>query len=133
MEDPKHFKKQVPNSNVEVSHLIKIGEDRARLRAKLDEYKERLNKKQKVKPYGAPETQLDFDTIYKIAITQKLVDDGEVNTHDLSRSLVAQYQTFNSELFNEACAVIQDYITTGGRNVIGGTGLPKVEEKDTTQ
>ena len=117
-------------SGIQNSPVIRIGEDRELLRRKLEEYKERL--KSPTVPLGvayrAPEALFDFDTVYKIAVTEALVNTGEVSTYDLSHKLKTKYGFFDSEAFNNACGVVEDYIKTGGKGVRGGTGLPKGEE-----
>jgi len=100
------------------------------LQGKLAEYKERLGAQMKKDLYKAPE--LFTDTNYKIAVLEKLLTDGEVDTHELSRELNEQYGGFSVEDFDNACAVIEDYAKTGGKEVTGGTGL-KFEEKQEEQ
>ena len=104
-----------PENRREQPPIIRIAEDREIIAHKLEEYKGRLDK------FKAPEAQ--FDAIYKIAIAEKLLEKGEVNTFDLSRELADKYGSVNANLFDNACKVIEDYIKTGGRNVHGGTGL----------
>ncbi|HOX10819.1 MAG TPA: hypothetical protein P5323_04025 [Candidatus Moranbacteria bacterium] len=100
------------------------------LQGKLAEYKERLGAQMKEDPYKAPE--LFTDTNYKIAVLEKLLTDGEVNTHELSRELNEKYGGFSVGDFDNACAVIEDYTKTGGKEVAGGTGL-KFEKKQEEQ
>lgn len=97
------------------SPIIRITENREVIERKLAEYSQRLDQ------YMAPETQLD--TIYKIAIAQRLVETGEVNTHDLSLELKEKYGNIDVAVFDNACGVLADYITTGGKHTTGGTGL----------
>ena len=106
--------------SINSSPIIRLTENREALAVKLEEYKSRL------KPYNAPEQQ--FGTLYKIAITQELVDRGEVDTRLLSNQLEEKYGSFDLWTFENACRVIADYVKTGGQRVHGGTGLPKVEE-----
>ena len=102
------------------SPVIRIAEDRDVLVAKLAEYKKRLEDNSYKPPWA------QWDTVYKIAVVEELLEHGEVNTYELSRKLAEQAGgVFDVGAFNNACAVIQDYITTGGKDVIGGTGLPK--------
>ncbi|MBT9144063.1 MAG: hypothetical protein DDT29_02477 [Dehalococcoidia bacterium] len=114
--------------NIE-SPKIKFPEDITKVKSlqeKLAEYKERLGTQMKKDPHKVPE--LFTDTNYKIAVLEKLLTDGEVNTHELSRELNEKYGGFNVDDFNNACAVIEDYAKTGGKEVTGGTGL-KFEKK----
>lgn len=86
------------------------------LHNKLVEYRKRLH------PYRAPESQMDL--VCKIAVLERLLNNGQVNTWELSREMVAKYGPgFNTDDFNNACAVIGDYCETGGQNVRGGAGL----------
>jgi len=108
MESKPGFERQVPD-------VLRVAEDREPLAAKLEEYKSRYQK------YMAPEGQLD--TIYKIAITQELVETGEAKKEELRQALIAQHGHIDKTLFESAWYVLYDYITTAGRTVIGGTGL----------
>lgn len=86
------------------------------LRFKLEEYQKRYN------PYHAPELQMD--TICKIQVLERLLRDGSVNTYELSKELYDIYgSSLNGNSFNSACAVINDYCVTGGKQTNGGTGL----------
>jgi len=95
----------------DMSPLIRIeqAETRELLNAKLEEYKKRFNHMQ------APEVQ--FDTVYKIAIVEELLKKGEVNTWVLLQELTKKYGTFDKVIFESACSVIKDYVKTGGKNV----------------
>lgn len=89
---------------------------RKQLEGKLIEYRTRLETS---KP---PESQMD--TICKIAVLEKLLDDNGVITHALSQELAQKYgESFDTTLFDNACNVIIDYCDTGGQNVWAGTGL----------
>jgi len=89
---------------------------RKQLERKLIEYRARLDF---LKP---PESQMD--TICKIAVLEKLLDDNGVITHALSQELFQKYgELFNPTLFDNACNTIIDYCDTGGQNIWGGTGL----------
>ncbi len=102
-----------------------------KLEIKLEEYKRRLqDKKAKIKDspeleWKAPEQVFPMlaGTIYKIAIGEKLLSEGEVKTYELSQELSKKYGTFVPRAFNKACTVIEDYCKTGGKNVRGGTGF----------
>ena len=102
--------------------IIKIGENKSRLVLKLAEYKERLRKSEFIINPRDSSRMRDWDTIYKIAITEKLINEGEVKTLDVAKELRYLYGTISLEYFNNACDVIQDYITTGGKNTTGGAG-----------
>lgn len=95
--------------------IIRLVENRDVMEAKLKEYESRLDK------FKAPELQLD--TIYKIAVAKSLVETGEVDTHNLSMELNNRYGFLDERLFDNACGVISDYISSGGKNLRGGTGL----------
>lgn len=100
--------------------MIVLPEDsemRPRLGRKLEEYQGRLE------GFRAPELQMD--TLCKIAVLSRLLETGEVNTFELSIELYEKYgSSFQPADFDNACGVIENYVTTGGANVIGGTGLP---------
>lgn len=89
------------------------------LRNKLVEYRGRIH------PYLAPERQMD--TICKIVILERLLHDGRVNTGELSREMAKTHESsFDVNLFNNACHVIEDYCKTGGQNVYSGMGKKRV-------
>ncbi len=108
--------------------IVLPDERREQLTTKLDEYRERLNDN----PNMHPELQLlaGSDTMYKITVLQTLLDKGRVSTFDLSREMAKKLgDHFNPQLFNEACGVMSDYCTTGGKNTTGGTGLPQAPKR----
>jgi len=81
-------------------------------------YKERLDKQVKNSPNKTAE--LFFDTNYKIAVLEKLLTDGEVESDDLLSEIKMKYGIVDKECFNNAFAVIKDYVETGGSGVVGG-------------
>ena len=91
------------------------------LQDKLAEYKNRLKLQREEKPFKAPESFTD--TNYKIAILERLLLEGEVDTHDLSRELHKKDKFVDATHFENACAVINDYVKTGGKHVRGGSGI----------
>lgn len=99
--------------------IIVLSEDETRkkqLQNKLKEYRGRMDR------YQAPELQMGV--ICKIAVLERLLRDGQVNTWDLSREMADIYGSgFRTREFNVACMVIEDYCKTGGMNLSGGTGL----------
>ena len=90
-----------------------------RLRLKLKEYESRIDH------YRHPALQID--DLCKFAVLTRLLQEGTVVTFELSREIVGQYgSTIQvAEAFNNACAVIQAYITDGGTSLRSGTGLPR--------
>jgi len=105
---------KIEEENVErskdVQIIIKLPEDPARvekLKLKLDEYRERLDKKR------------DSDTIYKIAILSNVLAHGEANTEEIAKELSSLYGGINRSDFDNAVIVIYDYV------IAGGTGLTK--------
>jgi hypothetical protein len=71
--------------------------------------------------YKAPESFAYVN--YKIAVLEKLLTYGEVDIHELFRELNEKFSGLDVDAFNNACAVIQDYVKTGGKESHGGTGL----------
>jgi hypothetical protein len=110
---------------------IQFPEDLQTVRAlqkKLQEYKERLGEEMKNDPYKTPE--MFTDTTYKIAVLEKLLLQGEVDTHALSREIHEKFGNLNTSDFDNACSVIEDYAKTSGKHTTGGTGLIIEEEKE---
>lgn len=102
--------------------VIVLTEDaslRSRLCAKLVEYKSRLD------GYRAPELQMD--ALCKITVLERLLRDGQVGTHGLSREMARTYgDGFDCRRFENACGVIAYYNGTSDVPVMRGTGLPTV-------
>lgn len=94
---------------------IRISEGRELLQRKLEEYKTRLDK------IKTPEAQTD--TIYKIAIAERLLSDGEVKYNEIYQELQNTYGNVDEVDFKNAYLVIEDYVKTGGKSNRGGTGL----------
>ncbi|MFA6136297.1 MAG: hypothetical protein WC705_03005 [Candidatus Paceibacterota bacterium] len=119
------FRKPEQFGQQEESPIIELPDDqelRQVLENKLAEYNERLKKN----PYLSPESPEILDTKHKIAVLEKLLKDGSVNTYNFSKELSeARDFVFDASFFNNACAVIEDYVKTGGRRTRGGTGLNK--------
>jgi hypothetical protein len=103
---------------------IKLPEDvtlTKSLQDKLAEYEKRFEKKQMERL-----AQEDlWDVIYKIAVLNKLLTDNEVDINKVSAELTEEYGSVNEKILENAIAVIEDYIKTGGKNLAGGTGLKK--------
>ncbi|MFH1780784.1 MAG: hypothetical protein ABH841_02170, partial [Candidatus Nealsonbacteria bacterium] len=68
-----------------------------------------------------------MNTAYKIVILERLLRDGQVKISELVREMSEIYANFNIDNFQDACAVIDDYCKTGGKNLFDGTGLPALE------
>ncbi len=105
----------MPNEESPVIFFPDNAERRNQLQEKLKEYENRA------KHYRS---QIHVDSVYKIEVLNCLLKDGQVKTWDLARDMAKKYPDFDVEVFNKACAVIEDYCKTGGKNTHGGTGLP---------
>ena len=65
-----------------------------------------------------------MDAIYKVTVLKRLLQDGQVNTYELSLEMAKVHgSSFDVDVFDNACSVIEDYCKTGGANAHGGTGL----------
>jgi hypothetical protein len=101
-------------------HVIELPDDldpgrRASLEAKLEEYRERLKQRMEANRYQPPE--FFASTRYKITVLETLLTDGRVDTHDLYQKIKGEDGSVDLEAFNNACGVIDDYATTGGKGV----------------
>jgi hypothetical protein len=96
---------------------IRLVEGHEILQRKLDEYKSRLTDP-RFQTSGA-----QVDTIYKIAIAQKLIETGEVDKDTLAIELQEKHGHLDKDFFDNAWGVIADYVSRGGTGNIGGTGL----------
>ena len=111
---------------------------RARLEAKLQEYRQRLIAEEKamgdigVAPYRSPErlgSVVYYDSYYKIAVLERLLNDGRVAAEPLSLELLQmQGDGFDSQMYVNAFQVIEVYVKGTGGTLIGGTGLPDSQE-----
>lgn len=76
--------------------------------------------------YSAPEVLeselLTSDSFYKFAILTQLFLNGEVDTR-VHFAQLSSKGSFDSDNYNIAASVIDDYCKTGGEKVSGGTGL----------
>lgn len=107
----------LPKTSIQTLTLPEDQVRQAQLRKKLDEYEFRL----KVPLYDYVQTS------YKIAVLQKLLDEGVVEPVALAAELSANpAKHFDVGAFYNAFTVIENYCRTGGASAIGGTGLPKV-------
>ena len=88
--------------------IIRIDGQEDRLKAKLEEYKKRKDE------FRAPELQ--WDVVYKMAVTEELLEHGEVDMYDLRSKLLKKYGDIDDKFFRNAFDVIRDYVTTGGSN-----------------
>lgn len=96
----------------------------AALRLKLEEYKQRCNSLNRT-----DEQQLS--TFFKIVILKELFKNREVNTKNFAQKWEKSHPKLWENgvyYYHNACNVINDYITTGGKHTYGGTGLPELPE-----
>lgn len=96
-------------------HLIDLPTDENRitqLKLKMIEYFHRL--------LTDPD---NLDAEYKIAILSTLINDGAVDTKQISMKLFSRDGFVDVPTFVSAAAVIRDYVLTGGQGVYFG-GLP---------
>ncbi len=97
------------------------------LELKLEEYRKRLRERSAYKP---PEMDSNW---WKVRVLEKVLgDEGSgVKTSDLAYEILRDLnqEVFDSTqmmFFDNACAVVEDYVLTGGQTSHGGTGLPDV-------
>jgi hypothetical protein len=100
------------------------------LQGKRDEYLTRLVR-----------DQIDLGDYFSITMRQsfgmdewlilnEVLERDEVNTYALSFTLDEYYQQnnicLNTDLFDKAARVVADYIKTGGKHLVRGSGLPAI-------
>lgn len=93
------------------------------LEEKVVEYHDRLSEKQAKNPHLSSKQIANSFTGLKAIISERLHYKGEVNLTELLRELVQQYGDVDLWLYANAGAVINDYITTGGKNLTQGKGF----------
>ena len=92
---------------MEESPTIVLPNDELRrmaLENKLEEYKERLEMKQTQNPYMHPElfVKINSRELYKHDILERLLKDGEVNTHEFSLELDNKYGFLETSFVSSA-------------------------------
>lgn len=87
------------------------------LKAKLEEYKSRLNDKE----FNEDPSSLTV-TNYKIAIVEELFKSNSVDIKQIATELVQKYGPLDKNLFVNAVSVINDYAVNEGKGIIPGTG-----------
>lgn len=90
----------------------------AQLRAKLEEYRGRLER-----DCRGDNPSRAWDSICKIAVLETLLNNGRVDLSMVREKLAHEHGEAVGRL-RVAFEVIADYCTTGGRNTSSGTGLP---------
>lgn len=117
-------RKEVRKLDFSKSPVIELPKDSMRveqLRMKLEEYRRRVFQ-------GRWSAEELFDLYLRIVLLEKLFAEGRVNTWGFAEELCGRFGGYPPrQVFNQACAVIDDYCKTGGVNNRGGTGLPKVQ------
>jgi hypothetical protein len=110
---------QGPRPEKSKKGLIELPKDEAvveKLRTKLEEYKTRLQN------FKSPEQNID--TVCKVKVLETLLEAGTVDIPALEHEMEEEYGTgFSERAFMNACGVIEDYASTGGAYLRGGTGL----------
>ncbi len=97
-----------------------------KLKKKLSEYDKRVSVlKKKIYTHNPDLSYISIPGL-KALITRRLYQRGEVHTQELAQELIEEYGRVNSEEFNAAAGVINDYCETGGKKVKKGTGFKTV-------
>jgi len=99
------------------------------LRRKREEYKGRID------PFTHPELQILFLgrvailALCKIRVMSLLFEKGQLTIEEAVQACLARFgeTAWIDEGARQAFDIIADYVTTGGQNVAGGTGLPQAE------
>ncbi len=88
-----------------------------KLKKKLSEYEKRVSVLKKKLYANNPD--LSYITLpgFKALIARRLYQRGEVNTQELAKELIEEYGRVDSDEFNTAAGVINDYCKTGGKKV----------------
>jgi hypothetical protein len=94
-----------------------------KLKKKLSEYDKRVDRLKKKIYSNNPELSYISIPGLKAMITRRLYQRGEVHTQELAKELIEEYGRVNSDEFNAAAGVINDYCETGGKKVKKGSGL----------
>lgn len=98
-------------------------ERKEQLQLKIDEYGRRI--KRKVIGQG-PIININsvLHTLYKRDALKLIIKFGSLNTYAYGRALEEYFGgSIGKREFESACGVADDYVKTGGKNILGGTGL----------
>lgn len=102
------------------------------LQLKLAEYKERARRHEfealqqgKNIAYAQPETVLDFSTKSKIEVLSALLEKGKISWREIEESNSSPAKI---PYLRDAFEIVRSYAESGGKELVGGTGLPEVEE-----
>ncbi|HEX8973983.1 MAG TPA: hypothetical protein VF817_00675 [Patescibacteria group bacterium] len=87
------------------------------LELKLVEYKRRLA------DYASRQHRHCLDVICKIFVLERLLQSGAANRNYLRALFLKEHGSIDETSFNNAFGCMEDYCTTGGKNIMGGTGL----------
>ncbi len=69
-----------------------------------------------------------LEVSYEAMILYGLLKNGSVDTIEMSADIFARnYGDFASEIFRNACNVVDDFCRTGGVNTTQNRGLPRVD------
>ena len=98
-------------------------EVKSRLRKKFTEYTHRVQRIKNECTHGNPELCYNSMPGYKALIIKRLFSMGEVDTMRIAFEIKEEFGRLNPTMFNSAARVIQDYCSTGGRNVKNGSGF----------
>lgn len=100
---------------------------RQRLERKAIEYDDRLYGVESPTRYESPEQILSRPgyaaEFYKLTIAKRLLEHGRVDLVELADELSRKFGCNNPNAYNQAAAVLKDYMQNEGTNVRGGTGF----------
>lgn len=119
------FEKPIGTNKESSSRKIESPEDELivdKLREKLSDYELRLKEKaEAIEKEGVPDFVMSyFLTDYKIRIIEKLLSGGGVDKEDVADIIEHEDGWIHKKAFDKAFDVIDDYVNTGGVNLIGG-------------
>lgn len=91
-----------------------------KLKKKLFEYEQRVLRLKKKLYANNPDLSYISMPGFKALITRRLYQRGEVQTRELAKEIIEEYGRVDSDEFNIAAGVIDDYCKTGGKKVKKG-------------
>lgn len=64
---------------------------------------------------------------YRIFLLARLLEKGTIDLHEISQEIhgLQGKEEFDPLLWVHACEIIREYVSSGGKNLEGGTGLQK--------
>lgn len=107
--------------------ILELPKDKLKVLAlndKLDEYERRVSTYISQHPSMSPEIiSISAPSFYNFYLLNLLFEKGKLDPDEAFYEIWREYGAIDRNEFSDAVNIIADYITSGGKNCVGGTGL----------